>query len=138
MISSGLILNILIVVGVLIAAAGVVGASFRSARNTSALQNLKYLSDSWKGKYEEQKFRNDEQDAKILELQSQNKAQEAQIKILTEITTGRAAVDKLINQVTELTARMDNRVDEALRGQRELRDGFAKLSKRLERQENGE
>src|SRR6266536_3457039 len=85
----------------LLAAAGVAGAAFRSARTGQVVTELQRLADTRKEKAADL-------DRAIAELQGK-------VQVLQDMVTGKAAVEQLASDFGQMVAHMDERVSEALK-----------------------
>ncbi len=92
----------------LLAAAGVAGAAFRSARTGQVVTELQRLADTRKEHAVEQDRIIARQGLQITELQGQ-------VQVLKDLFTGKAAVEQLAADFGQMVAHMDERVSEALK-----------------------
>ncbi len=99
----------------LLAAAGVAGAAFRSARTGQVVTELQRLADTRKEKAADL-------DRAIADLQAEGAAKDLKITelqgkvaVLQDMVTGKAAVEQLAAGFGQMVAHMDERVSEALK-----------------------
>ncbi len=99
----------------LLAAAGVAGAAFRSARTGQVVTELQRLADTRKEKAADL-------DRAIADLQAEGAAKDAaitelqgKVQVLQDMVTGKAAVEQLASDFGQMVAHMDERVSEALK-----------------------
>src|SRR6266496_2887283 len=92
----------------LLAAAGVAGAAFRSARTGQVVGELQRLADTRKEKAADL-------DRAIADLRAESAAKDAAITELQDMVTGKAAVEQLAAGFGQMVAHMDERVSEALK-----------------------
>lgn len=123
-----------IILGVIITAAGIVGAAFRSQSSAQALNNYKTLAESYKETVDQQKGQIDRQEQQILALQDamSNKDTELavlgqKIQTLQEVITGRAALEELGQGVSAVRVQVAELLAQAAEGRSAQRAMTAKI-----------
>lgn len=102
------------VLAVLVAAASIVGVSFRNGRSAQVLANYKGLAESYALKHQEQEAEIKALQERLAQKDIQVGALQERVSTLQELVTGRAAYDQLAADFGRLVTQNENRNAEIL------------------------
>ena len=112
--NAGNIGSIAAVLAVLVAAASIIGVSFRNGRSAQVLANYKGLAESYALKHQEQEAEIKALQERLAQKDIQLSALQERVSTLQELVTGRATYDQLAADFGRLVTQNESRTAEIL------------------------
>lgn len=125
------------VLALLVAAASIVGISFKNGRSAQVLANYKGLAESYALKHQEQEAEIKDLQERLAQKDIQLSALQERVSMLQELVTGRATYDQLAADFGRLVTQNESRNAEILAQAGEVRSEVRTIHAMLEEMKRG-